>query len=152
MVDFLSAFPLRTGWLVRFGYWLELRFAPWSYDATYRLWYRLPFAIQPLAVFINLLTSRRVLRWVREAKPDVVVSTYPMASLVLGRARQRGRLRVPVATFITDFAVHPLWTHPGVDLHLCVHERSADAAAARSGRAATAPGPMVPERFHGDLP
>jgi UDP-N-acetylglucosamine:LPS N-acetylglucosamine transferase len=152
MVDFLSAFPLRTGWLVRFGYWLELRFAPWSYDATYRLWYRMPFAIQPLAAFINLLTSRRVLRWVREANADVVVSTYPMASLVLGRARQRGKLGAPVATFITDFAVHPLWTHPGVDLHLCVHEQSAEAAAARSGRAATAPGPMVPDRFHADLP
>jgi len=93
-----------------------------------------------------------MLRWVREADADVVVSTYPMASLVLGGARQKGKLRIPVATFITDFAVHPLWTHPGVDLHMCVHPQSAEAAAARSGRAATAPGPMVPERFHADLP
>jgi len=152
MVDFLDAFPMRIGWLVRAGYWLELRYAPWSYEATYRLWYLLPFVFQPLGAFINLLTHRRVMRWVRGAKADVVVSTYPMASLVLGRARQRGRLHAPVATFITDFAVHPLWTHPGVDLHMCVHPQSADAAAARSGRAATAPGPMVPERFHVHLP
>src|SRR5437588_4157171 len=75
-----------------------------------------------------------------------------MASLGLGAARQKGRLRIPVATFITDFAVHPLWTHPGVDLHMCVHPQSAEAAATRSGRAATAPGPMVPERFQADLP
>ncbi|MBV8160525.1 MAG: glycosyltransferase, partial [Acidimicrobiia bacterium] len=152
MVDFLDAFPLRMGWLVRVGYWLELRYAPWSYDATYRLWYLLPFVFKPLGAFINLLTRRKVLAWVRTADADVVVSTYPMASLVLGAARQQGRLRIPVATFITDFAVHPLWTHPGVDLHLCVHPQSAEAAAARSGRAATAPGPMVPERFHADLP
>jgi processive 1,2-diacylglycerol beta-glucosyltransferase len=152
MVDFLGAFPLRTGWLVRFGYWLELRFAPWSYDATYRLWYLLPFVFQPLGAFINLVTSRRLLRWVRQSNADVVVSTYPMASLVLGHARQKGRLKIPVATFITDFAVHPLWTHAGVDLHLCVHQQSADAAAKRSGREATAPGPLVPEKFNGDLP
>jgi len=152
MVDFLDAFPLRAGWLVRFGYWLELRYAPWSYEATYRLWYRSRLIFQPLGALINLLTRRRILRWVREAKADVVVSTYPMASLVLGGARQKGRLRIPVATFITDFAVHPLWTHPGVDLHMCVHPQSAEAAAARSGRAATAPGPMVPERFHAELP
>jgi UDP-N-acetylglucosamine:LPS N-acetylglucosamine transferase len=152
MVDFLAAFPLRMGWLVRFGYWLELRYAPWSYEATYRLWYRSHLIFQPLGAFINLLTRHKMLRWVREADADVVVSTYPMASLVLGAARQKGRLRVPVATFITDFAVHPLWTHPGVDLHMCVHPQSAEAAAARSGRAATAPGPMVPERFHADLP
>jgi UDP-N-acetylglucosamine:LPS N-acetylglucosamine transferase len=152
MVDFLDAFPMRLGWLVRAGYWLELRYAPWSYEATYRLWYLLPFVFQPLGAFINLLTRWRVMRWVREAKADVIVSTYPMASLVLGRARQKGRLHAPVATFITDFAVHPLWTHPGVDLHMCVHPQSAEAAAARSGRAASAPGPMVPERFHGHLP
>ncbi|TMK88393.1 MAG: glycosyltransferase, partial [Actinobacteria bacterium] len=133
-------------------YWLELRYAPWSYEATYRLWYLLPFVFQPLGALINLLTRRKVLRWVRQTDADVVVSTYPMASLVLGAARQKGRLRIPVATFITDFAVHPLWTHPGVDLHLCVHPQAAEAAAARSGRVATAPGPMVPDRFHVDLP
>jgi UDP-N-acetylglucosamine:LPS N-acetylglucosamine transferase len=152
MVDFLEAFPLRMGFLVRLGYWLELRYAPWSYEATYRLWYKSRLVFQPIGAFINLLTRRKMLRWVREAQADVVVSTYPMASLVLGGARQKGRLRVPVATFVTDFAVHPLWTHPGVDLHMCVHPQSAEAAAARSGRAATAPGPMVPERFHADLP
>src|SRR5438270_11017788 len=152
MVDFLDAFPMRIGWLVRAGYWLELRYAPWSYDAPYRLWYLLPFVFQPLGAFLNLLTRWRVRRWVRDAKADVIVSTYPMASLVLGRARQKGRLHAPVATFITDFAVHPLWTHPGIDLHMCVHPQSAEAAAARSGRVATAPGPMVPERFHVHLP
>ena len=141
MVDFLSAFPLRIGWLVRVGYYLELKYAPWSYDATYRLWYRLPFLVGPIATLINVLTRRRILGWVREARADVVVSTYPMASLVLGEARRQGRLPVPVATFITDFAVHPLWTHPGVDVHLCVHPQAATAATERSGRAASAPGP-----------
>src|SRR3954471_22667205 len=75
MVDFLDAFPLRMGWLVRFGYWLELRYAPWSYEATYRLWYRSRLIFQPLGVLINLLTARKMLRWVREARADVVVST-----------------------------------------------------------------------------
>jgi processive 1,2-diacylglycerol beta-glucosyltransferase len=152
MVDFLDAFPLKAGRLVRAGYRLELKYAPWSYDATYRLWYRLPFMVVPIGWLINFLTRRRLLRQVRDSGADVVVSTYPMASLVLGLARQRGRLGVPVATFITDFAVHPLWTHAGVDLHLCVHPQSATVAAERSGRAAIAPGPLVPERFHVELP
>src|ERR1700756_3830573 len=67
MVDFLDAFPLRIGWLVRFGYWLELRYAPWSYEATYRLWYKSRLVFQPLGALINLLTGRKLLRWVREA-------------------------------------------------------------------------------------
>src|SRR5438067_11892560 len=86
MVDYHRAFPLRAGWLVRVGYNLELRLAPWSYEATYRLWYLFPFVFAPLGAFINLMTGRRVRRWVRESRADVVISTYPMASLVLGRA------------------------------------------------------------------
>ena len=35
-----------------------------------------------------------------------------MSSLVLGHMRKKGWLQVPVATFLTDFAVHPLWVHP----------------------------------------
>src|SRR5437763_10829245 len=152
LYDFFSAFPLRSGALVRFGYQWQLRLAPWSYEASYRMWYKMPYLAAPLAAIVDAATGAVMRRWVTEFRPDVVVSTYPMSSLVLGRDRQRGALKVPVATFITDFAVHPLWTHPGVDEHLCVHPQSAEAAAARSGRAATAPGPMVPERFHTELP
>jgi processive 1,2-diacylglycerol beta-glucosyltransferase len=152
MVDFLRAFPLRIGWIVRAGYWFELRFAPWTYEATYRLWYLLPAMCLPIVALVRFLTGRRMLRWVRDYRPDVVVSTYPLASVTLGHCRQKGRLRVPLATFVTDFAVHPLWTHPGVDVHLCVHPRSAEVAAERSGGPALAPGPLVPERFRADLP
>jgi UDP-N-acetylglucosamine:LPS N-acetylglucosamine transferase len=55
--------------------------------------------------------------------PDVsaVVSTYPLASQALGRLRAAGHLDAPVITFLTDMSVHPLWIHPGVDLHLALH-------------------------------
>ena len=65
-----------------------------------------------------------------------IVSVYPLASLVLGRMRRKKLLRVPVLTYLTDFAVHSLWVHPGIDRHLAVSEISAagcaDRAAART--------------------
>jgi UDP-N-acetylglucosamine:LPS N-acetylglucosamine transferase len=54
-------------------------------------------------------------------RPDAVVSTYPLVSQLLGRLRQRGLLDVPVISYLTDPAVHPLWWHPGVDLVLAPH-------------------------------
>jgi peptidoglycan/xylan/chitin deacetylase (PgdA/CDA1 family) len=33
---------------------------------------------------------------------------------------------VTTATFITDFAPHPFWIYPGVDLHLVLHDAAAD--------------------------
>jgi len=147
VVDFLDAMPLRVGPLLRVIYGWQLRTAPWSYEASYRLWALVPILCLPLIALIGILTGWRLRRWIREVPADLVISTYPLASLALGRDRQRGKVRVPVATFVTDFAVHPLWTHPGIDLHLCVHPQAADAAAEQAKGSATAPGPAVPPRF-----
>ena len=76
-----------------------------------------------------------------------MVSTYPVASQVLGRLRQRGELAVPVATYLTDFSVHTLWVAPGVDLHLAAHAVPADQARARGAAAVRVCGPVVGPRF-----
>jgi UDP-N-acetylglucosamine:LPS N-acetylglucosamine transferase len=152
MVDFLNAMPAGAGTFVRLSYKWELRWAPWLYELTYRLWYLAPSMAGPLVTLIGLITNRRMRRWCAETRPDAIVSTYPLASLVLGNERLKGRLSVPVATFITDFAVHPLWTHPGVDEHFCVHPQAAAQAAKQANGPACAPGPLVPQRFSTALP
>ncbi len=68
--------------------------------------------------------SRRVGRALAMAAPDVVVSTYPGATEVLGMLRSRGRLRVPAVSAITDLAALLYWAHPAVDLHLITHPES----------------------------
>jgi UDP-N-acetylglucosamine:LPS N-acetylglucosamine transferase len=147
VVDFLDAMPLRIGPLLRVIYGWQLRTAPWSYEASYRLWAWVPVLCLPLIALIGVLTGHRLRRWIQRERADLVISTYPLASLALGRDRQRGKVQVPVATFVTDFAVHPLWTHPGIDLHLCVHAQAAEAAAHQAKGPAVAPGPAVPPRF-----
>jgi processive 1,2-diacylglycerol beta-glucosyltransferase len=147
IVDFLDMPPLGLGRFIRWTYQLQLRLAPWSYEALYRLWYVLPFLYGPLVAFDSFLTRRSFQRAVRKLEPDIVVSTYSLSSLVLGRMRKKGWLRVPVATYLTDFAVHPLWVHPSIDLHMAVSPVAAQAARERSRGRATAPGPLVTERF-----
>lgn len=145
--DFLESGPLRIGSALRRGYEFELKHVPGAYDATYRFWYRAPWLCPLVAWLVTFLTRRRVLRWVSDLGPSVVVSTYPLATLCLGRLRDTGRLPVPVVNFITDFGVHPLWVHSGVDLNLAIHDLPADVARRRSGRPTVACGPAVSERF-----
>jgi UDP-N-acetylglucosamine:LPS N-acetylglucosamine transferase len=76
-----------------------------------------------------------------------VVSTYPLSTLCLGELRRDGRLDIPAINFITDFGVHPLWVHSGIDLNLTVHELPAAQALATSGRATVACGPAISARF-----
>ncbi len=151
-VDFLDAAP-RMGRFLRAIYELALRSAPWTYEAAYRIWFGAPLLCRPVVAMLSWLFGRRMRRWARDFEAHAVVSTYPLASMVLGRDRRRGRLGVPVTTFLTDFAVHPLWVHEGVDHHLCVHAQSAaQVESCCPGTTVYAPGPLVPERFSDALP
>lgn len=145
--DFLDAMPLGIGRLLRLGYVFELRHIPSAYDATYRIWYRFPWLCPLIAWLVCFHTRRRVLRWVRRRHSQVVVSTYPLATVCLGRLRTLGRLRIPALNFITDFGVHPLWVHRGIDLNLAVHRGPADVARRHSGRPSFACGPLVSDLY-----
>ncbi len=152
--DFLDAAPLGIGRALSRSYEAELRHAPWTYELMFSLWYKMPFLLPPLAAFLSLFTSRPILRWARQA--DVVVSTYPVATQVLGHLRTRTRrrwrrhsaLRVPVANFITDFGYHPFWAHDGIDLNLAVHPSTAAAVRRRTGKPSISCEPLVAPSFH----
>lgn len=151
IVDFLACLP-GVGRGIKRVFQFQLDKAPWSYEALYRVFFRLRSLHGPLSWLTTLLSSRHVRRHISRVGATAVVTTYPLASLVLGRERRCGRIRVPTATFVTDFGVHPLWVHPGVDANLCVHPQAAAAAAAATGKPSSAPGPLVPERFFSGLP
>ncbi len=56
--------------------------------------------------------------------PDVVISTYPGVTAILGMLRENRRLGIPVQSAITDLAGLRYWAHPGVDLHYVTHPES----------------------------
>jgi processive 1,2-diacylglycerol beta-glucosyltransferase len=148
VVDFLTMMPFKLGAFCRWTYETQLKTMPWSYELSYKaLGFAAPVVWGPVVRLMSLLTRRAIKRELRRTRPDAVVSTYPMASLVLGRMRKKKWLRVPVATYLTDFAVHPLWVHPGVDLHLAVSPVSAETAGKRGGHDNRASGPLVADRF-----
>jgi processive 1,2-diacylglycerol beta-glucosyltransferase len=119
--DGLRALGLVARRLIRDGYRVQLRVAPWTYAAMYRLF----MAVAPLralgAAALGVLGRRRLAAVVARAAPDVVVSTHPALTCVLGGLRRRRRLAVPLCAPITDFADFAVWAHPGADLHLVVH-------------------------------
>jgi processive 1,2-diacylglycerol beta-glucosyltransferase len=147
VVDFLDCCPFGIGWFIKVTYLLQLRVAPWSYDLTYRLWYKLPSTWSFIVRLDTFVAGKRLRRAITETDADVVVSTYPLSSLVLGNMRKKRWLKVPVITYLTDFAVHPLWVHPHVDVHLATSPYAAATARTRGGDDARSPGPLVGDRF-----
>jgi UDP-N-acetylglucosamine:LPS N-acetylglucosamine transferase len=102
-------------------------------DAQYALFGRFAPLRGAGKMALGLLGARGVRRLVAGFAPDVIVSTYPGTTEVLGQMRRRGRLRVPVVSAITDLAALHYWAARGVDVHLVIHPESADEVHAVAG-------------------
>jgi processive 1,2-diacylglycerol beta-glucosyltransferase len=96
-------------WVWNAEHWLAIHFPP-----TRWLTQTLNYAIG----------HRGLLRLIRARDPDVIVSTYPATTMVLGKLRERGKLDAPTVSAITDLAELRYWAQPGVDVHLITHDES----------------------------
>ena len=96
------------------------------FDLSYKLITDVPPTRWFAARLTQWLAAGRSAGAVLERDPDVVVSTYPGSTEVLGDLRAKGKIDVPVVSAITDLAALRFWAHPGVDLHLITHPESAE--------------------------
>jgi processive 1,2-diacylglycerol beta-glucosyltransferase len=103
------------------------------FDAQYWLIARCGATRRLMSRLSRLVGGPRLLRLAERVAPDVIVSTYPGTTEILGALRCEGRLDVPVVSAITDLAALRYWAHPGVDLHLVIHAESAAEVAEIAG-------------------
>jgi processive 1,2-diacylglycerol beta-glucosyltransferase len=147
--DVLPVLPAPLRWLLTDAYRWQLRAAPWLFGAIFGV-LRRSCALRRLSrTALSLAGSRSLLKLVRRHDADVIVSTWPPATTILGCLRLRGKVRAPVCATITDFAGLELWADRGVDLHLVMHESLVQKVERLAGRnSACHVSPLVGEEFH----
>jgi UDP-glucose 4-epimerase len=101
-------------------------FVPWLFDLQYRLFMYFGPARWFSRRMLTLFGGRGLMRLIRAHDPDVIVSTYPGVTAVLGEMRRKGRLNIPCYSSITDLAGLQFWAHPGIDQHFITHPESAE--------------------------
>lgn len=124
--------------------------------AAFALLYALFARVRPLRWcgrrLLALLGGRSLRRLVELHRPDIVVSTYPAATAVLGELRRRDAIDVPLFATVTDLAGESFWAHPAVDRHLVMHEASVRPVERVGGRdSARVVRPLVHPLFHAPL-
>lgn len=122
--DYLDALPPPIRTVLRRGYTASIRFRPgvlqWLFtSAEQASW------MAALIDWMCWVAQRKVRKWKKDA--SVVVSTFPFASLTIGRLKELGVITVPAVTYLTDPAPHRLWVHKAVDYHLTVTPATAAA-------------------------
>ena len=115
-----------------------------AYGLLYQLLERSSFCLGIGRLTLVSFGSRPMLRMVEKLDPDIIVSTHPPATCVLGHLRQRGRIDKPVLATITDLDGLGFWVHPGADDHLVMHESCVAQVERLGGRARCARPLLVP--------
>ncbi len=151
--DVLAELPAPLRWFLNDAYRWQLNTAPWLFGLLFGTLRRSRLLRWLARAALSLAGSRSVLRLVRRDSPDVVVSTWPPATLILGSLRLRGKVLVPACATITDFAGLELWADKGVDLHLVMHESLVPGVERVAGIGSARPvSPLVAPEFHTPRP
>lgn len=103
-------------------YLTALRYWPEAYGYIYR-WSSSGKASRLLPALI-LRANLRIARTVSGERPRHVLATHPFAAVALGHLRACGAIGCPVSAVVTDFSVHPLWFHPGVDTYFVSNDQA----------------------------
>lgn len=147
-VDTLDAMGPGVGWTLRHLYVMNIGLTPWLYEFFWASLWRHRWFSRASKAFVGAWAGRRLARTVAEFGPDLILSTYPLGSAGLAWLRNHRGLGVPIGAWVSDFAPHPFWVYPQLDLNLVVHPAALPVAAvAAPGAALGVCGPLVTRRF-----
>ncbi|MBI4346574.1 MAG: glycosyltransferase [Elusimicrobia bacterium] len=85
----------------------------------------------PLRRLAGRLTAAPFVDKVRELDPDLILATHFMPPEILGRSKEKGRLRAPIVSVVTDFEAHALWLEDSVDLYCVAFPHTRDMLVSR---------------------
>jgi processive 1,2-diacylglycerol beta-glucosyltransferase len=142
--DYLDMLPGSLGRKLGAAYLRQLLSVPRSWDVLLGLLQRSRLFAR-LICLLFAVTSRPLRRVVAGA--DLIVSTHPLPSQTLSGMRRKGRVTVPVVTYLTDLSVHRLWVARHVDLHIALHEVAAEQARRLGAKRVVVTGPAVGPAF-----
>lgn len=148
--DLLAAMRLGYGRFITGFYRAQLRYAMWSYRAVYELWRKRPELLASANAIATRLARRAVAGRVAPLGPFAIVSTYNLATQVLGALIESGEIDVPTFTFITDFGVHPYWLHDAMTGYVTVHPTTAATVRTMTSAPVGVTGPYVDPSFAPD--
>jgi processive 1,2-diacylglycerol beta-glucosyltransferase len=124
VIDGLRGMGPVLRYVVEDGYRTQLRFMPWSYSFYYWLLEHVAAIRFVTRTLLCRLGGRRLRRKIEEHAPDVIVSTYPAVTVVLGRLRRLGIVKCLTVATITDMTGLFFWAQRGIDMHLVMYDAS----------------------------
>lgn len=81
--------------------------APWAWGKIYADSQKGPLA--HISSRSNKILAIKLLRLLKEKKPELIISTHPFGSQMCCYLKRKGKINSEIATIMTDFAPHDQW-------------------------------------------
>lgn len=81
--------------------------APWAWGRIYSDSQKGPLA--HISSRSNKILAIKLLKLLRDKKPDLIISTHPFGSQMCSYLKRKGKISATIATIMTDFAPHDQW-------------------------------------------
>ncbi len=94
---------------------------PWAWGKIYSDAQKGPLA--HITTRSNKIMAIKLLRLLREKKPDLIISTHPFGSQMCSYLKRKNKITTKIATIMTDFAPHDQWLvgHEFTDYYFVAH-------------------------------
>ena len=73
----------------------------------------------------NIIMSHRMFKLLNIEKPDIIISAHPFSSQMCAHLKKKGKINIPLATIMTDFAPHDQWLvgHEFTNFFFVAHDK-----------------------------
>lgn len=147
-VDALDVMGRGVGPVFREIYVQNVQRVPWLYEFFYGSVRNYRWFANASKRFVGTWCGRRLVPHIKDYRPDVILSTYPLGSAGLAWLREHRDLSTPIGAWVSDFSPHPFWVHDELDLNLVMHQVGVEQARGWVPRARLAvTAPPVTSRF-----
>ncbi len=111
--------------LVSRGYLMATKRVPKIYGGGYRLAEKRDTDTTREGRLEKLTTSilaRRLVRFINDYDPDVIVCTHVFASLLISHVARKIKQNIKTVGIVTDFTIHPYWEDTEMDYYVTANE------------------------------
>lgn len=73
-------------------------------------------------VVLSKLISKKLVKFIDEFQPDVIIGTHSYVGMLLTLMSERGHIKCPTIGIVTDFTIHPFWESAKLDAYVVPDE------------------------------
>jgi len=104
--------------LISKGYKQMVATAPKLYEQMYNQFNNMNKFQQGMFHVLTRIMNPDIVPMVQKGKPDLIISTHPFVTNVLGTLKEHGAFDIPVLSVVTDYKIHTLYLQKMIDAYV----------------------------------